>query len=111
MEANFIACGQGYSPASVDQKGVKTSENFNSIRQIDEVAFVTMASYDKALHNWNIQAHNWLKYYVMLRLMDRSKPRGQPQIIPTIVTFLISAAWHGLATGMFVAFFMCSLLD
>ena len=43
--------------------------------------------------------------------MDRSKPRGKPQILPTILTFLISAAWHGLATGMFVAFFMCSLLD
>ena len=54
MEANFIACGQGYSPASVDEKGVNTPENFNSIRQIDEIAFVTMASYDKALHNWNI---------------------------------------------------------
>jgi hypothetical protein len=26
--------------------------------------------------NWNIQIHLWLKNYVFIRLLDRSKPRG-----------------------------------
>ena len=54
MEANFIACGQGYSPDYTGKDGIKMGENFNSIKQIDELAFLTMADYEKALHNWNI---------------------------------------------------------
>jgi len=49
--------------------------------------------------------HNWLKYYVMLRRMDRSKPRGQLQVFPMVVTFGASAVWHGIEPG-FLMFFM-----
>ena len=35
MEANFIACGQGYTPAKRDEKGeIIEPENFNSIRNV-----------------------------------------------------------------------------
>ena len=40
----------------------------------------------------------------MLRLMDRSKPRNQMQVGPMIITFVVSAAWHGLELGFFVMF-------
>ena len=56
-------------------------------------------SYQDAITKWNIQVHHWLKYYVMMRWMDRSKARGKPQLIPTIVTFLASGAWHGVVTA------------
>jgi len=39
MEANFIACGQGYTPAKLDEKTkeVIVPENFNSIRNVSLV--------------------------------------------------------------------------
>ena len=48
--------------------------------------------------------HNWLKYYVMLRLMDRKKPRGQMQLVPMLLTFIVSAVWHGPRIGFLILF-------
>lgn len=52
---------------------------------------------------WNISIHHWLKYYVMVRLMDKSR-RGS-QIIPTLATFLVSSVWHGPASGLLFLFY------
>ena len=53
---------------------------------------------------WNIQVHLWLKYYIMMRLMDRSLPRSKTQMGPMIITFVVSAAWHGIEIGFFFMF-------
>lgn len=75
VEANLIACGFGYS-RSVAEKGEKVQENFNSVRLINITNLMTATTFSEYGTNWNIQIHNWLKYYVMLRLMDRSKAKG-----------------------------------
>jgi hypothetical protein len=71
MEANLIACGHGYAPATEKQP-----ENFNSLRSICVRPIFDMISLKDALAGWNVAIHNWLKYYIMMRLMDRSKPRS-----------------------------------
>lgn len=81
QESYFIACGQSYSPAkkTTDKDGKITEEpeNFSTLRQINIRSIMTQYSWVECVVGWNIQVHNWLKYYVMLRLMDRSKPRGE----------------------------------
>ena len=78
MEANFIACGQGYSPAKRDENGeITEQENFNSIRNVSLMAIETQKNWNKAVAGWNTSVHYWLKYYVMIPLMDKNKPRGQ----------------------------------
>ena len=52
--------------------------------------------------------HRWLKYYVMLRLMDKSKK--EVQILPYFMTFVVSGFWHGLAPGLFVFSYGCFCL-
>ena len=47
----------------------------------------------------------------MMNLMDRTKPRGQTQIIPVFVTFLVSAAWHGMELSFVKCFFWVGLMD
>lgn len=54
---------------------------------------------------------NWLKYYVLLRLMDRTKPRGAMQVFPLIATFVISAYWHGFFFGYYSFFIGLGLMD
>ena len=38
----------------------------------------------------------------MIRLMDRSKPRGSTQVFPTLATFLFASLWHGLYTSYYL---------
>ena len=71
MEANMIACGHGYSPATKEEP-----ENFNSLRAIYVERIFRLSSWKDLVAGWNVAVHNWLKYYVMMRLMDRSKPPG-----------------------------------
>ena len=78
MEANFIACGQGYTPAKKDADNqIIEPENFNSIRNVSIWAIETQKNWNKAVAGWNTSVHTWLKYYVMIPLMDKNIPRGQ----------------------------------
>ena len=71
MEANMIASGHGYNPATNEEP-----ENFNSLRGIYVERIFRFTSWKDVVAGWNVPVHNWLKYYVMMRLMDRSKPPG-----------------------------------
>ena len=47
----------------------------------------------------------------MLRLMDRSKPKGAPQTQATVLTFIASSVWHGTYPGYILTFIALSLLE
>jgi len=47
----------------------------------------------------------------MLRLMDRSKPKGSFQAFPTVITFIVSSVWHGVYPGYILSFVILSLLE
>lgn len=51
--------------------------------------------------DWNIKTATWLKYYIYTRLV----PQGEkPRFWHLIVTYLFSAAWHGLNPGYYLCF-------
>ena len=83
MESFCIASGLGYRA-----KSEKEEEEYNSIRVVKVGHYYTMRSTALGATYWNIQVHNWLKYYVMLRLINRGK-RGL-QFWPTLMTYLVS---------------------
>lgn len=62
------------------------------------------------LANWNISVHEWLKYYVFLRQLDNKK-RGGSNLRAAMITFLVSAIWHGFYPGFFVFFIGAGLMD
>jgi lysophospholipid acyltransferase len=72
---------------------------------------VLASSFAEIGTNWNIQIHYWLKYYVMLRLMDRSQPKGAAQLKATVLTFVISSFWHGTYPGYILFFVAASMLE
>jgi MBOAT, membrane-bound O-acyltransferase family len=57
---------------------------------------------------WNISVHKWLKYYVYLRMI---KPGQHIQIVPILMTFVVSAIWHGFYPGYFLFFISSGLMD
>ena len=111
MECNFIACGQGYTPSGINKDKTFKEENFNSIRQIVMLPVENQISWHEAVVSWNISVHHWLKYYIMLRLLDRTKPKGQMQVGPMAATFILSAAWHGCQLGFFLMFIGFSMME
>ena len=74
--------------------------------------FSSQSANDLTVH-WNVQIHLFLKYYVMLRLMDRKKARGLSQMGPVLATFAVSSMWHGTYPGyaiLFSAFFVSDVI-
>ena len=57
-----------------------------------------------ALDNWNMTTQNWLKYYIYMRVLDRSKPRHVVQIAPIFFTMFFSAFWHGCHLKWYLGF-------
>ena len=58
-----------------------------------------------------MRTQHWLKYYVMMRFMDRTKPRGSMQLGAIIKTFIVSAFFHGFYIGYYLFFSGLFLLD
>lgn len=114
QEAFLIVSGCGYRPAKKQEKQgkiVEKSENFNSVRTIDARGCMLGTSFTDFTPNWNMQVHLWLKYYVMVRLMDRKAPKGKMQILPLVLTFVASGVWHGVQSGFLATFIGWAGLD
>ena len=54
---------------------------------------------------------NWLKYYVMLRFVDRTVPKEKLQLAPILKTFTVSALFHGYYHGYYSFFVGLFLAD
>ena len=96
-------CGIGYK-AKTD----KEPEQFNTVRCMQIWEFEIM---DKQHDRWNMSVQAWLKYYVLIRLMDKSKPRNAIQVIPILMTLFMSAFWHGFYFGFYAFFFGLGLMN
>ena len=105
-EAGLIATGISYRA-----RGEKTTEEYNSIRCMDILAFTWSPTAKESISNWNMRTQHWLKYYIMLRHMDRTKSKGKFQLMPLILTFATSSFFHGLYPGYSIFFSGLFILD
>ena len=106
QETFLIASGLGYRARTEKQP-----ENFNSIRCAEIIKVVTASDSAVFAAKWNMRTSHWLKYYVMIPLIDRSKPKGSSHLMPVFATFMVSAIWHGLYFGYFGCFINLALCD
>ena len=72
-DAILIVSGVGYRA-----KTEKTPETFNAFPCVDPKKCWAAQSLFDMVSNWNMPTQRWLKYYVYLRLLNRSLPRGKP---------------------------------
>lgn len=101
QESVIVAAGMGYKAADKEKGQV---EEFNSFRQgkFCNIMFATGAS--ELAINWNLNVQRWLKNYVYMRLIDRNAKRGKFQVLPTLLTWVISMVWHGFYLAFSIAF-------
>lgn len=62
------------------------------------------------LGSWNISVHEWLKYYVYLRML-KTKNKQSSNVFAALVSFSVSAIWHGFYPGFYSFFFGCFIVD
>ena len=105
-EAGLIATG-----ISFRARGEKTFEEYNSIRCMDILNFTWSPTAKESIANWNMRTQHFLKYYIMLRQMDRNKSKGSFQLMPLIFTFGTSTFFHGLYPGYSFFFVGLFVLD
>ena len=105
-EASLIACGFGYKA-----RQEKQMEEFNTLRSMDIKKFTFSASCKDSISGWNMMVQHWLKYYVMVRQMDRTQSKKTPQIKPKIYAFAMSSIFHGYYIGYSLFFFGLFFID
>lgn len=102
---------EGSSAQNSSEKGPESMTYFGTFRRnvivgwrgvenIDILAFESGTNIQSLSRAWNKRTQNWLEQYVYHRT-DRS----------LIVTYTVSALWHGLYPGFFMFFFAAALMS
>ena len=73
--------------------------------------FSLSASCKESIGGWNMMVQHWLKYYVMIRAMDRTRSKKTPQLKPKIWAFTMSSLFHGYYIGYSLFFIGLFLID
>ena len=61
---------------------------------------------------WNMSVQKWLKYYVYMRFLSSDpNKRGKGTELAALMTFIVSAIWHGFYPGYIVFFFWIFVFD
>lgn len=71
------------------------------LENINPYDFETAQNTKLLLEAWNKSANRWLKYYVYLRTIPQGK---KPTFVSSLVTFMVSALWHGFYPGYYLSF-------
>ena len=73
---------------------------WRGVENVDIIAFETGTNIQSLSRSWNKRTQSWLEQYVYQRT-NRS----------LIVTYAVSALWHGLYPGFFMFFFAAALMS
>ena len=106
-----IASGFGYNGRSeVDDSelvDIQTNPDRKGEHQWDKFIGVyvydceTATSSNTFLNKWNYRVHVWLKYYISERLSGKDQ---RPKTSHYLITFMMSAFWHGFYPFYYVTF-------
>jgi lysophospholipid acyltransferase len=100
--AAIISSGLGYN--GKDKEG---NDKWDKVVSVYIWELETANSPIEMLRFWNHQVHLWLKFYVMGRLCA---PGKRPGAFENMMTFIVSAFWHGFYPFYYVLFFFAALL-
>ena len=97
-DGNLVSSGLAY-----DHQGKREGKsNFDRIKNINENIIDTNFYAKRIAVSWNMTISFWLKKYVYNRLVSNSDKR--PGMFEFLMTFLISAFWHGFYPGYYLFF-------
>jgi len=98
-EGAYNAAGYGYLG-----KGKSGEEDWSGCNNMDILLFEWSPDVTTSSKAWNKKTQFWLQHYAH----TRTKLTGLPQMM---LTYLISAVWHGIEVGYYIFFLTCPFLD
>jgi D-alanyl-lipoteichoic acid acyltransferase DltB (MBOAT superfamily) len=97
MECGMIASGISYNG----------NDDHDRIKSVSIRGLLVSTQVKGFLASWNISVHEWLKYYVYVRMLGK----GKSQAFAAFTAFMVSAIWHGFYPGFYSFFIGAFLLD
>jgi lysophospholipid acyltransferase len=91
-EAGCVGCGAGYNP--------KAPLAHDKLRNVIPLSVEFGTNFREIINSWNIATSNWLRNYVYMR----TTKNGKPTAYSTLITYVISAFWHGFYPGYYLFF-------
>ncbi|KAI8926876.1 MBOAT, membrane-bound O-acyltransferase family-domain-containing protein [Entophlyctis helioformis] len=95
-EGACAAAGFGYSGRDPHTH----RDNWDRHSNVNILQLESAQSLKVILDNWNINTAKWLRHSVYLRLYTYSSSA----FVPFVVTFIVSAIWHGWYPGYYLTF-------
>lgn len=96
-EGAGLVAGLGYSGTDYDRRNKWNRLQNVNIRQIEMAPNLRVL-----LSGWNANTAEWLRYSIYNRIY--SKGSQNSSTVATMVTFLLSAFWHGYYPGYYLTF-------
>uniref|UniRef100_K3X240 Lysophospholipid acyltransferase n=1 Tax=Globisporangium ultimum (strain ATCC 200006 / CBS 805.95 / DAOM BR144) TaxID=431595 RepID=K3X240_GLOUD len=94
-EAASALAGVGY---------VAKTGKWNGITNNDILCVELPTTFRVGINNWNMGVARWINTYIYQRVgLSKS---GKPGIISTMISFFVSALWHGLSPGYYLFFIL-----
>lgn len=115
-QSAIVFSGLGYNPSVVDSED-KTSKgefvhNFNRVENCVIRDVEIEMNPRRRIQYWNRTVHLWLKYNLFLRLLNvETKPFKNNRGLASLITFMVSAFWHGFYPVYYIFFFLFFLLE
>jgi lysophospholipid acyltransferase len=110
-QASAVSCGLGYN-------GTVKTESGGAIHKFDKIegCVIRKVEWDVSpkirIQYWNRTVHLWLKYFVFMRMINiNHKAFKNNKTAATLVTFMVSAFWHGFYPVYYLFFFQFFLLE
>ncbi|PVZ99458.1 hypothetical protein BB558_004430 [Smittium angustum] len=97
-EGACIICGLGFSGYNDNQEPI-----FNDISNVHILKVEFPIYFKEVLNNWNIGTNTWLRNCFYVRLLPKGKNSSGKA---TLITFLVSAWWHGFYPGYYLSFIL-----
>jgi lysophospholipid acyltransferase len=106
MQASCKFCGLSYYKDKNGEVKCDLIDNCNIYNIEVNLSIKTRIQY------WNRTVHLWLKYHVYMRLINlKIKPFYKNKAAASLITFMISAFWHGFYPLYYLFFFLYYLIE
>ena len=99
-------CGLSYNPQKITKGDTEIIEHkFDKIDSCGITEVETHINPKVKMQYWNRSCHFWLKYNVCLRIINIESPVFKNNMnLASLITFIISAFWHGFYPSYYLSF-------
>ena len=117
-QSAIIISGLGYNPTLPTSTNGQKGESTEIVHKFDRVENCVIREIEitanprRRIQYWNRTVHLWLKYNLFLRLLNvENKTFKNNRGLASLITFMVSAFWHGFYPVYYIFFFLFFILE